>query len=98
MLIVEKLLKEWLNNIITHRRNLGLRYFPLLSNSTWRKKSSVNEHGNHCFQLWKLCTSKKFHLLFVHDGNKSNNGKIGQVVAMGGSGKTQDFFLCIIKP
>jgi len=34
----------------------------------------------------------------VHDGNKSNNGKIGEVVAMGGSEKTQDFFLCIVKP
>jgi hypothetical protein len=29
----------------------------------------------------------------VHNGNKSNSGKIGQVVAMGGSGKNQDFFL-----
>jgi hypothetical protein len=29
----------------------------------------------------------------VHDDNKSNNGQIGQVVAMGGNGKTQDFFL-----
>jgi hypothetical protein len=33
-------------------------------------------------------TSKQFHLLFVHDDNKSNNGQIGQVVATGGSGKT----------
>ncbi len=38
--------------------------------------------------------SKQFQLLFVHDDNKSNNGQIGQVVAMGGSGKTQDFFSC----
>jgi hypothetical protein len=29
----------------------------------------------------------------VHDDNKSNSDQIGQVVAMGGSGKTQDFFL-----
>ncbi len=31
-----------------------------------------------------------------HDNktNKSNNGQIGQVVTMGGNGKTQDFFLC----
>jgi len=29
----------------------------------------------------------------VHDDNKSNRGQIEQVVAMGGSGKTQDFFL-----
>jgi hypothetical protein len=29
----------------------------------------------------------------VHDDNKSNSGQIGQVVAMGGSEKTQDFFL-----
>jgi hypothetical protein len=29
----------------------------------------------------------------VHDDNKSNNDQIEQVVAMGGSGKTQDFFL-----
>jgi hypothetical protein len=28
----------------------------------------------------------------VHNDNKSNNGQIGQVVAMGGSGKTQDSF------
>ncbi len=33
-------------------------------------------------------------MLFVHDDNKSNSGQIGQIVAMGGSGKTQDFFLC----
>jgi hypothetical protein len=37
--------------------------------------------------------SKQFHLLFMHDDNKSNSGQIGQVVAMGGSGKTQKFFL-----
>jgi hypothetical protein len=30
----------------------------------------------------------------VHDDNKLNSGQIGQVVAMGGSEKTQDFFLC----
>jgi hypothetical protein len=29
----------------------------------------------------------------MHDDNKSNNGQIEQVVAMGGSGKTQYFFL-----
>jgi hypothetical protein len=46
-------------------------------------------HGNYA-----QITSKQFHLLFVHDGNKLNSGQIGQVVAMGGSGKTQDFFLC----
>jgi hypothetical protein len=47
------------------------------------------------FSLWNYAhiTNKKFHLLFVHDDNKSNSGQIGQVVAMGGSGKTQDFFL-----
>ncbi len=28
----------------------------------------------------------------MHDDNKSNNGQIGQVVAMGGSEKTQDSF------
>ncbi len=31
----------------------------------------------------------------MHDDNKSNSGKIGQVVVIGGSGKTQIFFLCI---
>jgi hypothetical protein len=31
----------------------------------------------------------------VHDDNKSNNGQIGQVVAMRGSGKTEDFFLWV---
>ncbi len=34
-------------------------------------------------------------MLFVHNDNNSNSGQIGQVVAMGGSGKTQDFFLCL---
>ncbi len=29
----------------------------------------------------------------MHDDNKSNSGQIEQVVAMGGSEKTQDFFL-----
>jgi hypothetical protein len=29
----------------------------------------------------------------VHDDNKSNSVQIGQVVPMGGSVKTQDFFL-----
>jgi hypothetical protein len=29
----------------------------------------------------------------VHDDNKSNGGQIEQIVAMGGSGKTQYFFL-----
>jgi hypothetical protein len=45
--------------------------------------------------LWNYAqiTNKNFHLLFVHDDNKSNSGQIGQVVAMSGSGKTQDFFL-----
>ncbi len=33
-------------------------------------------------------------MLFLHNDNKSNSGQIGQVVAMGGSGKTKDFFLC----
>jgi hypothetical protein len=27
----------------------------------------------------------------VHNDNKSYSGKIGQIVVMGGSGKTQDF-------
>jgi hypothetical protein len=30
----------------------------------------------------------------VHNDNKSNSGQIGQVLAMGGSEKPQDFFLC----
>jgi len=29
----------------------------------------------------------------VHNETKSNNGQIGQVVAMGGSGKAQNFLL-----
>jgi hypothetical protein len=29
---------------------------------------------------------------------RSNNGQIGQVVAMGGSEKAQDFFLCLFHP
>jgi hypothetical protein len=60
-----------------------------------RKKSSASEQGSHCFHYGNYAqkTSKQFHLLFVHDDNKSNSGQIGQVVAMGGSGKPQDFFL-----
>jgi len=30
----------------------------------------------------------------MHDDNKSNNRQIGQIVPMGGSGKTKYFFLC----
>jgi hypothetical protein len=41
-------------------------------------------------------TSKQFHLLFVHDDSKSNSGQLEQVITMGGSGKTQDFFLCFM--
>jgi hypothetical protein len=33
-------------------------------------------------------------MLFVDDDNNSNSGQIGQIVAIGDSGKTQDFFLC----
>jgi hypothetical protein len=40
-------------------------------------------------------TNKQFHLLIVHNDNKSNNGQIGQVVVVAGSGKTQDFFLMV---
>jgi len=32
----------------------------------------------------------------VHNHNKSNSGQIGEVVVMGGSGKTQDFFLWML--
>ncbi len=58
-------------------------------------KIQHGEQGSHCFHYenYAQITSKQFHLLFVHDDNKSNSDKIGQVVAMGGSGKTQDFFL-----
>ncbi len=60
------------------------------------KKSHANEQGSHCFHYrnYAQITKKQFHLLFVHDDNKLNSGQIGQVVAMGGSEKTQDFFLC----
>jgi hypothetical protein len=72
--------------------------FPLLQNSTWKKKSNVNEQGNHSFQYvnYAQITSKQFHLLFVHNDNRSNKGQIGQVIAMQGSGKNQDFYLCLI--
>jgi hypothetical protein len=33
----------------------------------------------------------------VHDGNKSNNGQIGQVVVMGGSEQNPRFFLVLFK-
>jgi hypothetical protein len=46
-------------------------------------------------EIYAQIIRKQFHLLFVHDDNKSNSGKIGQVVAMGGNEKTQDFFLCM---
>jgi len=35
-----------------------------------------------------------FIMEIVHDDNKLNSGQIGQVIAMGGSEKTQDLFLC----
>jgi hypothetical protein len=68
--------------------------------------SNASEQGSHCFHYGNCAqiTSKQFHLPFVHDDNKSNNGQIGQVVTMGGSEKPQDFFLwvsliilCILK-
>jgi hypothetical protein len=70
-------------------------FFSLLQNSTWRIKSNANEQSSHYFHYgnYAQITSKQFDLLFVHNDNKSNNGQIGQVVAMGGNGKTQDFFL-----
>ncbi len=70
-----------------------------MKNPTWRKKSNASEQNNHYFHYgnYAQITNKQFHLLFVHNDNKSNNGQIGQVVAMGGSEKTQDFFLCWLK-
>jgi hypothetical protein len=72
-----------------------LKFVSLLWNPTWKGKYSASEHGSNCFHYGNCAqiTSKQFHLLFVHDDNKSNNDQIEQVVAMGGSGKTQDFFL-----
>jgi hypothetical protein len=69
--------------------------FSIIIKSTWRKTFNVSKQGNHCFHCenYAQITSKQFHLIFVHDDNKSNSGQIEQVVAMGGSGKTQDFFL-----
>jgi hypothetical protein len=32
----------------------------------------------------------------VHDDDKSNNGQIRQVVAMGGNGKTERFIIVIV--
>jgi hypothetical protein len=61
--------------------------FSLLWNLTWRKKSNASEQGSHCFHYGNYAQiPNKFHLLFVHDDNKSNSDQIGQVVAMGGSG------------
>jgi len=70
--------------------------FPSSENSTWKEKSNATKQSNHCFHYgnYAQITSKQFHLLFLHNDNKSNSGQIGQVVAMGGSGKTKDFFLC----
>jgi hypothetical protein len=78
-----------------------LRYFPCqiffhyYKIQHGGKKSNTSDQGGHYFHYgnYAQIISKKFHLLFVHDDNKSNRGKIGQVVAMGGSGRTQDFFL-----
>jgi hypothetical protein len=60
------------------------------------KNYSVSEKNSHCFHYenYAQITSKQFHLLFVHDDNKSNNGQIGQIVVIDDSEKTQDFFLC----
>jgi hypothetical protein len=62
------------------------------------EKFSANEQGSHCFQYvnYAQITSKQFHLLFVHDDNKSNNGQIGQVIPMGSTRKNQDFYLGLI--
>jgi hypothetical protein len=46
-------------------------------------------------EIYAQISRKQFHLLFVHDDNKLNSGKIGQVVAMGHNEKTQHFFLCM---
>ncbi len=77
-----------------------MRYFPFQKKFQYKnqhggKNPCASEQGSHCFHYgnYAQITNKKFHLLFAHDDNKSNSGKIGQVVAMGGSGKTQDFFL-----
>jgi hypothetical protein len=69
--------------------------FPLLQNSRLRKKSNASEQGSTCFHYgnYAQITIKQFHLLFEHDDNRSNNVQIGQVIATGGSGKTQDLFL-----
>jgi hypothetical protein len=56
---------------------------------SYKESSHYFHYGNYA-----QITRKPFHLLFVHDDNKLNSGQIGQVVAMGGSEKTQDFFLC----
>jgi len=65
--------------------------FPLLKNPT---KSDASEQGHFHYENYAQITSKNFHLLFVHYNNKLNNSQIQQIIAMGGSGKTQDFFLC----
>jgi len=99
MLIVEKLLKKWLNNITIFVRNLGffhVNFFSIIIKLTWRKKSSVTKQGSHCFHYENYAqkTQKQFHLLFMHNDNKSNSGQIRQVITVGGSGNTQYFFLC----
>jgi hypothetical protein len=60
------------------------------------KKSNTSEQGNHYFHYgnYAQITSKQFQLLIVHNDNKLNSGQIGQVIVVGGGGKTQDFFLC----
>jgi hypothetical protein len=54
--------------------------------------------NNHCFQYGNYAQihRKKNHLLFVHNDNKSNSGKIGQVV-MGGSEQNPRFLLVLPK-
>jgi hypothetical protein len=66
----------------------------------WREKFNAIEQSNHCFHYgnYAQITTKQFHLLFVHNDNKSNSGQIEQVFVMGGSGKTQDLFLCFDPP
>jgi hypothetical protein len=61
------------------------------------KKSNASEQHNRFFHYgnYAQITSKQFHLLCVHNNNKSNNGQIGQIVPLGGNFITQDFFLCL---
>ncbi len=54
-------------------------FISIIIKFNMKEKIHASEQGSHCFQYenYAQITSKQFHLLFVCDDNKSNNGQIG---------------------